>query len=52
MKKVLILASLIVVVVMSSCSFESYSSQCPAYSHHNKMTKHGEKAQTKYARKN
>jgi hypothetical protein len=33
-------------VGLSSCSFETF--QCPAYSHQNKRTKHGHKAQTKY----
>ena len=52
MKKLLFLVGLIVVVLMSSCSFGSYGSMCPAYSHHNKSTKHGERAQIKYAKRN
>jgi hypothetical protein len=51
MKKFLFLALVALIAVMSSCSFESYSG-CPAYSHHNKTTKHGQKAQVKYARRN
>lgn len=51
MKKLLFLAGMIVVMMMSSCSFESYNA-CPTYSHHNKSTKHGDKAQVKYARRN
>ena len=55
MKKVLFLIFALGVAIMmmlSSCSFERYSSHCPTYSHHNKTTKYGEKAQTKYARRN
>ena len=52
MKKLLFLVGVIIVMMMSSCSFESYASNCPTYSKHNKTTKHGEKAQLKYARRN
>jgi len=48
---VLIIAlGLIVMLMLSSCSFESYGNLCPTYSH-NKTTKFGDKAQTKYARR-
>lgn len=47
MKKIVLL--LVLVVTMASCSFETY--MCPTYSHVNKITKFGEKAQAKYARK-
>lgn len=49
MKRIVVGLSLITCLVLSSCSFEI--AQCPAYSHHNKMTKHGEKAQVKYAKR-
>jgi hypothetical protein len=45
MKKI-ILVCFVALIALSSCSFETF--QCPAYSHHNKRTKHGHKAQTKY----
>jgi hypothetical protein len=45
MKKLLGL-SVVLMIVLSSCSFETY--QCAAYSHHRKPTKHGHKAQAKY----
>lgn len=47
MKKFILLAG--VVFLMTSCALETY--QCPSYSQTNKTTKHGEKAQAKYARK-
>lgn len=52
MKKLLFLVGVILVMLMSSCSFENYSTMCPTYSQHNKTTKHGEKAQLKYAKRN
>lgn len=52
MKKLLFLVGVIIVMMMSSCSFESYASHCPTYSKHNKTTKYGEKAQLKYAKRN
>jgi hypothetical protein len=36
MKNIIMIAGLIVVVLMSSCSFDTYSTHCPTYSHHNK----------------
>jgi hypothetical protein len=36
-------------LMLTSCSFQSY--QCPAYGHHKLGTKHGAKAQNKYARR-
>lgn len=51
MKNLIMIAGLIVVVIMSSCSFDTYSTHCPTYSHHNKTTKHGAKAQMKYAKR-
>jgi len=53
MKRIMFLILALGVVVMlmlSSCSFESYHSVCPTYSH-NKNTKHGEKAQIKYIKR-
>lgn len=53
MKKIavlLIALGLIVMLMLSSCSFESYGHMCPTYST-NKTTKFGDKAQIKYARK-
>jgi hypothetical protein len=51
MKRVVILIALVLLVaaMLSSCSFET--SMCAAYSHQNKITKHGEKAQMKYIKK-
>ncbi|HRJ30829.1 MAG TPA: hypothetical protein PLV21_15365 [Cyclobacteriaceae bacterium] len=49
MKRIVLLLSVVTCIVLSSCSFET--SHCPAYSHHNKITKHGEKAQDKYVRR-
>lgn len=49
MKKLVLVAGLIITVAMSSCTFEAY--QCPAYSHTVKSTKSGVKAQERYARK-
>ncbi|MBX2970340.1 MAG: hypothetical protein KF803_13305 [Cyclobacteriaceae bacterium] len=49
MKRTLVGLSLIACLALGSCSFEI--SHCPAYSHHNKATKHGEKAQEKYAKR-
>ncbi|MFZ6009841.1 MAG: hypothetical protein ACOYXT_05780 [Bacteroidota bacterium] len=46
MKKV-ILFCIVAMVALSSCSFETYNG-CPAYSHQNKKTKHGHKAQAKF----
>lgn len=34
--------------MLASCSFETY--QCAAYGNHNLTTKHGSKAQSKYAK--
>jgi len=49
MKRIAITLSVIACIALSSCSFET--SHCPAYSHHNKITKHGEKAQDKYVKR-
>lgn len=49
MKRTIVGLSLIACLALVSCSFEI--SSCPAYSHHNKMTKHGAKAQEKYAKR-
>jgi hypothetical protein len=49
MKRTIVGLSLIACLALSSCSFEI--SSCPAYSNHNKMTKHGAKAQEKYAKR-
>lgn len=49
MKRVAIALSVIACIALSSCSFET--SHCPAYSSHNKITKHGEKAQEKYMKR-
>lgn len=46
MKKMLLIA--VVAVLLSSCGFESY--QCATYGSHKAMTKHGYRAQTKYAK--
>jgi hypothetical protein len=54
MKKItflLLALGIVIMMMLSSCSFESYSSHCPTYSHNNKATKYGEKAQIKYARR-
>lgn len=48
MKKVIVIA-IVSLIGLSSCSFETMS-HCPAYSHHNKITKHGYKAQAKYSK--
>jgi hypothetical protein len=48
MKKVILLA-FVSMIALSSCSFETMS-HCPTYSHHNKITKHGHKAQSKYSK--
>ncbi len=47
MKKTVLLLAL--VAILTSCTFETY--QCPSYSHANKITRYGEKAQAKYVRK-
>lgn len=49
MKRTIVGLSLIACLALASCSFEI--SQCPAYSHHNKATKYGEKAQEKYIKR-
>lgn len=45
MKKLLAF-SVVIMITLSSCSFETF--QCATYSHHNKKTRHGHKAQGKY----
>jgi hypothetical protein len=52
MKKLLFLVGAVIIMMMSSCSFEGYASHCPTYSKHNKTTSYGEKAQHKYAKRN
>lgn len=47
MKKVMLFAAF--VLVLSSCSFESY--HCHSYGNTNHTTKHGQKAQMKYHKK-
>lgn len=51
MKRIVIFIALILLIgtLLSSCSFTS--SMCPAYSHQNKLTPHGEKAQIKYIKR-
>lgn len=49
MKKIVILLGLLTVILLSSCSFETF--QCPAYSESTKTTKHGAKAQARYYKK-
>ncbi len=49
MKRIALTLSVVACIVLSSCSFET--SHCPAYSSHNKITKHGEKAQDKYVKR-
>jgi hypothetical protein len=46
--KVLLLV-IIIGVIISSCSFETY--ECNAYGNTNNKTNHGHKAQSKYAKK-
>jgi PBP1b-binding outer membrane lipoprotein LpoB len=48
MKKVILIA-LVLVVTLSSCSLETF--QCHSYGHTNHHTKHGVKAQDKFAKK-
>jgi len=49
MKKNVFLFGLLIVICLSSCSFETY--QCPAYSQSTKTTKYGAKAQAKYIKR-
>ncbi|QOI97887.1 MAG: hypothetical protein HRU69_10505 [Flammeovirgaceae bacterium] len=51
MKRIVILIALVLLLgtLLSSCSFTS--SMCPAYSHQNKLTPYGEKAQLKYTKR-
>ncbi|MBL7858427.1 MAG: hypothetical protein JNM57_12120 [Cyclobacteriaceae bacterium] len=51
MKKITLFAIASLIIVSSACSFETYSG-CPSYSHQNKTTKQGQKAQTKYTKHN
>jgi len=40
---------IIAAIMLTSCSFEGY--QCPSYGNTNHMTKHGNKAQSRYIKK-
>lgn len=53
MKNKTILLALVsfLMISLASCSFETVSTGCPAYSHQNKMTRHGSKAQHHYQKK-
>lgn len=51
MKRIVIFIVLVLLLgtLLSSCSFTS--SMCPTYSHQNKITPFGEKAQLKYSKR-
>ena len=51
MKKIALFTIASLMILSSACSFETYSG-CPSYSHQNKITKHGQKAQGKYMKRN
>jgi hypothetical protein len=50
MKKITLILFAALTLLMSSCGLDTYRG-CPAYSTQNKITKHGQRAQAKFAKR-